>query len=382
MDFSFSAEDGLFAGTVRQFALRELRPAYAERERPDYPISELLAAMAKLDLLGLRVPAAYGGIDASCVTVGIASEECARGDYNASSVIVSNILSTEIIANHGSPRVKDQWLPDIASGRAHVALALTEPHCGSDVSALSAKAERQGDEYVLSGEKSSISQVDAEAAIVFARGKPLVEARGISAFLVPLHLPGVGTSRFTDLGMTLSRRGAIHLDNVRIPADHLIGAEGRAFHLVMNQFDYSRAVIGLQCIGTAQQSVDETIEYVKTRHAFGQALARFEGVSFPIVEALTRLEAARLLCYKVLWLRDNGSLHTKEAAMAKLLAPKIAYEVIHQMLLLHGHSGYGDDFPHAQRLRDVIGHEIGDGTAEIMKIVIAREAIGREFRPY
>ena len=381
MDFSFTEEQELFRQTVRQFSEREVRPHYAERERMDYDLPSFLQKMAQLDLLGLRVPVEYGGVDTSYVNVGIATEELSRGDYNVGTLIVSNVISAEILSRHASERVKEEWLRDIVTGRRHVALALTEPHSGSDAVALTTRAVRDGDEYVITGEKSSTSQVDADACIVFVRTSQVAGARGVSAILVPLDAPGLGTSRFTDLGMKLSRRGALHLDGVRVPAHNLVGEEGQGFYAVMNQFDYSRAVIAIQCVATAMQSVDETIEYVKTRTAFGQPIARYEGVSFPIAEAMTKLEAARLLCYKALWLRDMNLPHAKEAAMTKWLGPKLAVEAIHQMLLLHGHAGYSNDYPHEQRLRDVIGHQIGDGTGEIMKLIIAREMLGREFRP-
>ena len=381
MNFRFTDEQDLFRKTVRQFSEREVRPHYAERERTDYDLASFLQRMAQLDLLGLRAPVAYGGVDTSYVNVGIATEELSRGDYNVGTLIASSVISTEILSLHATERVKEEWLRDIVTGRRHVALALTEPHSGSDAAALTTRAVRDGDDYVITGEKSSTSQVDADACIVFVRTSQLTGARGVSAILVPLDAPGVGTSRFTDLGMKLSRRGALHFDGVRVPAHNLVGEEGQGFYSVMNQFDYSRALIAIQCVATAMQSVDETIEYVKTRTAFGQPIARYEGVSFPIAEAMTKLEAARLLCYKALWLRDMNLPHAKEAAMAKWLGPKLAVEAIHQMLLLHGHAGYSNDYPHGQRLRDVIGHQIGDGTGEIMKLIIARETLGREFRP-
>ena len=142
------------------------------------------------------------------------------------------------------------------------------------------------------------------------------------------------------------------------------------------------ALIGLMCVGAARASLEETWRHVSTREAFGRALAGFEGVSFPLAEAETRLEALRVLCYKALWLRDNRRPHTAESAMCKWLGPQTAFEIIHQCLLLHGHAGYGKDTPHQQRLRDVLGGQIGDGTAQIMKIVIAREQIGRVAVPY
>jgi cyclohexanecarboxyl-CoA dehydrogenase len=150
----------------------------------------------------------------------------------------------------------------------------------------------------------------------------------------------------------------------------------------MQGFDYNRVMIALSCLGAAQASLDETIAYVTARHAFGRPLARFEGVSFPIAEAATHLDAARWLCYRALWNADHGQPYTKEAAMTKWWAPKLAVETIHQCLLLHGHYGYTDELPFEQRLRDVMGLEIGDGTAEIMKIVIARELMGRASLPY
>ncbi|MBI3105492.1 MAG: acyl-CoA dehydrogenase family protein [Candidatus Rokubacteria bacterium] len=381
MDFGFTDEQELFRKTVRQFSEREVRPQYADRERPDYDLPAFLQRMAELGLLGLRAPVEYGGVNTSYVNVGIATEELSRSDYNVGTLIVSSVISTEVLSLHATDRVKEEWLADMVSGRRHVALALTEPHSGSDAAALTTRAVRDGDHYVITGEKSSTSQVDADACIVFVRTGQGTGARDVSAILVPLDTPGVGTSRFTDLGMKLSRRGALHLDGVRVPAHNLVGREGQGFYTVMNQFDYTRAVIAIQCVATAMQSVEETIEYVKTRTAFGQPIARYEGVSFPIAEALATLEAARLLCYKALWLRDVKLPHAKEAAMAKWLGPKLAVEAIHQMLLLHGHAGYSSDYPHGQRLRDVIGHQIGDGTGEIMKLIIARETLGREFRP-
>ena len=150
----------------------------------------------------------------------------------------------------------------------------------------------------------------------------------------------------------------------------------------MQGFDYNRIIIALACLGAAQVSLEETMAYVKERQAFGRALARYEGVSFPLAEAATHLDAARWLCYRGLWLADHDRPYTKESAMAKWWAPKLAVETIHQCLLLHGHYGYTDELPFEQRMRDVIGLEIGDGTAEVMKIIVARELMGRESLPY
>ena len=166
-------------------------------------------------------------------------------------------------------------------------------------------------------------------------------------------------------------------DDVRVEETALIGVEGAGFRQVMGGFDYSRALIGLMVLAAARASLDESWAYIQERQAFGKPLAAYQGVTFPLAEAETMLEAARLLCYKTLWLRDQGRPHTAEAAMVKWWAPKLAFDVIHQCLLAHGHSGYSKDMAHQQRLRDVLGLQIGDGTAQIQKMVIARERVGR-----
>jgi cyclohexanecarboxyl-CoA dehydrogenase len=167
-----------------------------------------------------------------------------------------------------------------------------------------------------------------------------------------------------------------------VPASHRLGAEGTGFRQVMQGFDYNRVGIALACLGTAQVSLEETMAYVRERQAFGKSLASFEGVSFAIAEAATHIDACRWLCYRALWLADHGRPYTKESAMTKWWAPRLAADTIHQCLLLHGHYGYTSELPLEQRLRDVIGLEIGDGTAEVMKMIVARELMGRESLPY
>jgi cyclohexanecarboxyl-CoA dehydrogenase len=242
---------------------------------------------------------------------------------------------------------------------------------------------RDGDDYVITGEKSGISlAMAAHAAIVFARTDADAKARGVTAFLIPLDRPGVSRSPLRDLGSRAIGRAVLAFDHVRVPASHRVGAEGTGFYQVMQGFDYNRVVIALACLGAAQISLEETMSYVKERRTFGRMLATYEGVSFPIAEASTQIDACRWLAYHALWLADRGAPYTKESAMVKWWGPKLAVDTIHQCLLLHGHYGYTAELPFEQRLRDVIGLEIGDGTAEIMKVVVARELMGRETLPY
>ncbi len=382
MEFAYTPEQEELIRTLRAFARKELAPrSHGWDTSGEFPW-EAWRRMGELGLLGLRAPAAYGGSDTDLVTMGIATEEIARGDFGCTYGIQLAGLAGEIIGKNGAEEVKARWLPPTARGEAVVALALTEPGVGSDAANLACRAERDGDGYVITGEKSGISlAMAAHAAIVFAR-TGASRARGVTAFLVPLDLPGVSRSALRDLGTRVVGRAVLSFDHVRVPASHRLGAEGTGFHQVMQGFDYNRIIIALACLGAAQVSLEETMAYVKERRAFGKTLATFEGVSFPIAEAATHLDAARWLCYRGLWLADHGRPYTKESAMAKWWAPKLSVETIHQCLLLHGHYGYTDELPFEQRMRDVIGLEIGDGTAEVMKVIVARELMGRESLPY
>jgi cyclohexanecarboxyl-CoA dehydrogenase len=383
MDLAFSPEQEELVRTLRQFARRDLAPRSAQWDRSGEFPWDAWRRMGELGLLGLRVPAAYGGQESDFVTFGIAMEEIGRGDFSCTYGIQLAGLAGEILGRSATEEIRTRWLPPTARGEAVVALALTEPGAGSDAANLACRAERQGDHYVISGEKSGISLgTVAQAAIVFARTDPAGRARGVSAFLVPLDRPGVSRSPLRDMGTRAIGRAVLAFDHVAVPASHRLGEEGTGFYQVMQGFDYNRIGIALACLGVAQQSVEETMAYVKERKAFGRAIARFEGVSFAIAEAATHLEACRWLCYRALWLADQGRPHTKESAMTKWWGPRLSVDTIHQCLLLHGHYGYTDELPFEQRMRDVIGLEIGDGAAEVMKMVVARELMGRESLPY
>lgn len=383
MDFSFSDVQESMAKVVRNFAVKVLLPKYGYWDQKEEFPQEQWVKMAQLGLLGLRVSAGYGGQETDCVTAGLMAEEIARGDFNCGYAVLMTCLIGDILDKFATEGVKGSWLPKMVKGEKIICLALTEPHAGSDAAALKTRAVRKGDGYVLNGEKSAISLLMAsDAAVVFARTDQEAGARGISAFLVPLDLPGITRQSYPDMGSKAIVRGSLFLDDVAVPAENLIGQEGGGFIQVMQAFDYSRVIIALMCLGAAQVTIEETIAYVKQRTAFGKPLAKFEGISFPLVEWLTRVEAARWLCYRTLWLRDNGRTHTREAAMCKWLCPETAAAAIHECLLIHGHYGYTREFPVEQRLRDVIGLQIGDGTAQVQKIIIARETFGREFLPY
>ena len=379
MEFGFTEEQQAIRDTARRFAREKLAPGYRAREESGVIDRALVREMGSLGLIAGDLPDEFGGFGLDSTSIGIVVEEICHADLNVGYVQVLGSLNSQIIGAHARPELAREWIPRIIAGEVLVALALTEPRGGSDAAHLQLRAERDGGDYVLNGEKTSISFSDqADIAVVFARtGAAEDGARGVSAFLVPLDTPGITRTRFDDLGSEAVGRGSLHFDNVRVSADAMLGDEGGGFRQVMNGFDYSRALIALQCLAAARASLDETWPHVAEREAFGRPLAQFQGVSFLLAEGEAHYKTVRLLCYETLWRRDTGQPHTSEAAMVKWLGPKTALEIVHQCLLTHGHAGYSRDLPHQQRLRDVMGLEIGDGTAQIMKLIVAREKIGR-----
>lgn len=367
---------------ARRFADARVAPGYLERDQTRVLDRALMREMGEMGFIGPELPEACGGQGMGSLAAGVIHEAVARADLSLSYINLLASLNGQILAQHARPEIGAPWLQRLTRGEALLAIALTEPRGGSDAANLRLRMERDGDAYVLNGEKTSISAADqADAAVVFARTGPVdAGARGVSAMLVPMDLPGITRNRFDCHGQRAIGRGSIFFENVRVPASHLLGQEGEGFVQVMQGFDFSRALIGLQVLAVAQAALDETWAYVAERQAFGKPLSAFQGVSHPLADFQTQVTAARLLCLQTLWLKDHGLPHTAEAAMCKWWAPKLAYDVVHQCLLSFGHGGY-DRGVMEQRLRDVLGFQIGDGTAQIMKTIIARGRAGREAVP-
>jgi len=365
---------------ARRFAQGRVAPGYLARERSGRFDMALVREMGELGLIAPELPEEFGGMGAPYLYSGTIIEEIGKADFTFGYVSLLASLNGQILASHARPGLAAEWLPAMTRGEVLLAIALTEPRGGSDAANLGLRMERDGGHYILNGEKTSITanQV-AKGVVTFARtGRPEEGARGVSAILVPLDLPGIATSKFANMGQNAIGHGSIWFDDVRVPADHLLGEEGRGFGQVMQGFDFSRSLIGLQALGTARASLDETWAHIGERRAFGKPLGAFQGITHQLADFDTRVEAARLMSLNALWLKDQGLPHTVEAAMSKWWPPLLAYEAIHACLLIHGHAGYGDGLPFQQRLRDVLGLQIGDGTAHVMKNIIARERAGRE----
>lgn len=393
MHYADDEDQQAYRLAIRAFAAKAIAPHYQADDRAGSFRRQLATDLAGVGLTGLRIPDEHGGQAASAVVAGIAAEEIGRADFNATYVIINSALVSDIIVRHATAAQQAAWLPGIASGVTVPCICITEPGAGTDAAALQLKAiaddaratadtgRTAGGGWRLVGEKTSITLgAAADRAVVLARtGGP--GARGISAFWVDLHDPAITRTPFDDLGGRSIGRAALHFDGVRVDRDDLIGELGGGFVSTMQGFDYSRAIIGLACLGAAQQSLDEALQWCRDRQAFGQPIGRFQGVAFPLAEAAAHLKGARHVCYEALWRKDAGLEHSAEAAMAKYWAPKLAAEIIHQCLLTLGHLGYSTDSPVGQRLRDVIGLEIGDGTAQVSKLVISRQLLGRDYAP-
>lgn len=363
---------------ARRFATARIAPGFLERDQTRVLDRTLMREMGSLGFIAPELPERFGGQGLGCLAAGVIHEEIARADLSMSYINLLASLNSQILAQHGQPEIVKPWLTQLTQGEILLSVALTEPGSGSDAANLKLKMERVGDHYVINGEKTSISAADqADACVVFARtGTVESGARGVSAILVPMALPGITRTRFNCHGQRAIGRGSLFFENVKVPTNHLLGEEGKGFVQVMHGFDFSRALIGLQVLAVAQIALEEAWHYAKTREAFGQPISAFQGVSHPLADFDTQVTAARLLCLQTLWLKDQGASHTAEAAMCKWWGPKLAYDVVHQCLLTMGHGGF-DRGVMEQRLRDVLGFQLGDGTAQIMKTIIARARVGR-----
>lgn len=370
------------ADHAQRFAQGRVAPGFLERDRTRVLDRALMREMGQMGFIAPELPEAVGGQGMGCLAAGVIHEAIAAADLSISYINLLASLNGQILAQHGERSVVQPWLDKLIAGEALCAIALTEPRGGSDAANLQLKVERVGDHYVLNGEKTSISAADqCDIAVVFGRtGSVESQAHGVTALLVPMDLPGITRNRFDCHGQRAIGRGSLFFENVRVPVNHRLGEENKGFVQVMQGFDFSRALIGLQVLSVARVALDESWDYVAQRQAFGKPLSAFQGVSHPLADFDTQVSAARLQCLQALWLKDQGLPHSAEAAMCKWWAPKLAYDCIHQCLLMFGHGGY-DHGPMEQRLRDVLGFQIGDGTAQIMKTIIARTRAGRQAVP-
>ncbi|MBL0945529.1 MAG: acyl-CoA dehydrogenase family protein [Hydrogenophaga sp.] len=360
---------------VRAFAQAELWPNVAKWDKEHHFPKDVHRGLAELGAYGICVPEALGGAGLDYVTLAIVLEEIAAGDGGTSTAIsVTNCPVNAILLRYGNAQQQERWLRPLAAGRMLGAFCLTEPHVGSDASALRTTAVKQGGDYVINGVKQFItSGKNGQLAIVIAVTDKAAGKRGMSAFLVPTDTPGYVVARLEDkVGQHSSDTAQINFENCRIPAENLIGQEGEGYKIALSALEGGRIGIAAQSIGMARSAFECALTYAKQRESFGQPIFNHQAVGFRLAEMATQIEAARALVLHAAALRDAGKPCLKEAAMAKLFASEMAERVCSDAIQVHGGYGYVSDFPVERIWRDVRVCQIYEGTSDVQKILIQR----------
>jgi alkylation response protein AidB-like acyl-CoA dehydrogenase len=378
VQFPLTDEQRLIQNTAREFADSEIAPVADQHNREGKFPAALVKRMGELGFLGMLVPEAYGGSGIGNFGLVVALEEvnrvCASTGVTMS---VQNSLVCAPVVHWGSEAIKKKYLPKLASGEALGAYALSEPGSGSDAAALVTSAVKDGDSYVLNGTKNFItSGAEADFVIAMVRTDPAHKTRGITAFVVESDWKGFHVGKKEDkMGLRSSSTVQIVFEDLRVPASNILGELGSGFKIAMHTLDGGRIGIAAQAVGIAQACLDASIKYAEEREAFDQQIGKFQAIQFKLANMATKLEAARLLVYNAARLKDEGSPHGKEAAMAKLFASEMSNEAAREAVQIHGGAGYLEDFPVERYFRDARITEIYEGTSEIQRIVIARHLL-------
>lgn len=360
---------------LRAFVQEQITPHAARWDKEHHFPKDVHQGLAALGCYGICVPEQYGGAGLDYVSLAVVLEEIAAGDGGTSTVIsVTNCPVNAILMRYGSEAQKQQWLKPLAQGEMLGAFCLTEPHVGSDASALRTTATRDGTDYVINGVKQFItSGKNADVAIVIAVTDKDAGKKGMSAFLVPTSTPGYVVARLEDkLGQHSSDTAQINFDNCRIPAENLIGAVGEGYKIALSALEGGRIGIAAQSVGMARAAFDCALQYSKDRESFGQPIFNHQAVGFRLADCATQIEAARQLIWHAASLRDAGQPCLKEAAMAKLFASEMAERVCSAAIQTLGGYGVVSDFPVERIYRDVRVCQIYEGTSDVQKILIQR----------
>jgi alkylation response protein AidB-like acyl-CoA dehydrogenase len=375
MAFRLSDEHRAIRQAVREFGENEIRPVAREHdEQRSYP-ADLRREAATYDLVAPNIPEAYGGPGMDLLATTIVTEELWRADPGIGSAIGSAGFGTSMLIEFGDEWMKEEWLPAIADGEAVSASAISEPAHGSNVAGIETRAERDGDEWVIDGHKMWITNgTVADIALVFAKTDIDAGRQGISAFLVPTDTPGFSAEPIDNkLGIHASDLGELLLDEVRIPADHLVGTENQGFYQLMAFFANGRVSVAAQAVGVAQAALDAALEYAAEREQFGQPIAEFQAIKHKLADMATDVEAARSLTYRAAGEVADGDddRAARWASMAKLFASEHAVDVTDEAIQVHGGAGYVTDHPVERYFRDARITKIYEGTSEIQRGIIA-----------
>jgi alkylation response protein AidB-like acyl-CoA dehydrogenase len=374
MNLTFTEEQEMLRKMVRDFAESEIAPFVENMERGEFP-REIIRKMGGLGLMGIPVPEKYGGTEMDFVSYIIAINELSRVSATVGVILsVHTSVGTNPILYFGTEAQKQKYLPKLASGEYLGAFCLTEPSSGSDAASLKTRAVKDGDHYVLNGSKMFITNGgEADIYIVFATTDPKLGTKGIAAFIVEKNTPGfvVGKDEHK-MGLHGSRTVQLTFEDMRVPAENMLGNESEGFRIAMANLDVGRIGIATQALGIAEAALNAATNYAKGRHQFGKPIASQQGIAFKLADMATSVEAARLLVYRAADLRANGLKCGQEASMAKLFASRTAVEVATEAIQVFGGYGYTEDYPVERYFRDAKITEIYEGTSEIQRIVISK----------
>lgn len=380
MDFDFSEQHVLLRKSVRDFARAEIAPHAQTWDKEERFPRELVPKLAEMGLLGIRIPEEYGGAGLDTTSYAICVEEIARVDGSIALTVAShNGLGTGHVLAFGSEALKRKYLPKAVTGEWLAAWALTEPGSGSDSAALRTTARRDGSGWILDGTKTFITQGSVGGfCVVLARTNPDVpKQRGITAFVVDHGTPGFTASKhLLKLGCRASDTAELTLDGVRVDDSQRVGQVDQGFADTMRILDRGRVSIAAMALGLGYGALDMGVRYAKERKAFGKPIADFQAIQWMLADSKTELDAAAALTYRAAWLADQGKVHTREAAMAKLFASEAATRACNASLQVHGGYGYVREFDVERHLRDAKLCEIGEGTSEVQRMVIAKHLLG------
>jgi alkylation response protein AidB-like acyl-CoA dehydrogenase len=381
VDFELPEQHRLLKGIVREFCEREIKPHAKRWDGEERFPMEIVPQLAEIGLLGIRIPEEYGGSGMDMLAYTVCVEECARVDGSLALTIAShNGLGTGHILEFGSEEQKRRYLPKAANGEWLAAWALTEPGSGSDSAALRTTARHDGSDWVLNGTKTFITQGSvAGFCVVLARTNLGVPAqRGITAFIVDTDTPGYSASRKIEkYGCRWSDTVELSLEDVRVPDSRRLGIVDHAFYDTMQILDRGRVSIAAMALGLGRGAFEMALSYAKERRAFGKALADFQAIQWMLADAKTDLDAAELLVHRAAWLCDQDEHFTQQASIAKLFASEVATRICNDALQIHGGYGYTREFDVERHLRDVKICEIGEGTSQIQRMVIAKHLLRR-----
>ncbi|CAM3441217.1 acyl-CoA dehydrogenase [Brevibacillus invocatus] len=376
MNYDLTSEQKMLKKVMKEFADEVVAPGADERDQTkQFPV-HIFRQLADLNMMGLPFPERYGGAGADAISFAIVVEELSRACGSTGITYSAHIsLGGAPLHLFGTEEQKEKYLSKICSGESLGAFGLTEPNAGSDAGGTKTTAELQGDEWVINGSKCFITNASyASFLALTAVTEKEKGSRGITAFIVPTDAPGFSVlANYDKLGLHSSNTTELVLENIRIPEENILGKQGEGFKQFLITLDGGRIGIGAMAVGIAQAAYEKALQYAKQRTAFGNTLSHFQAIQHKLADMAMQIELARNMVYKAAWLKENGRRFTKEAAMAKLYASEVAMSVTHQAIQIHGGYGYMREYQVERFFRDARLLEIGEGTSEILRNVIARE---------